>query len=416
MVEDQPPSAEERRVLFVNRYFYPDHSATAQILSDVAQYLSHSGFRVCVITSRTLYTDSSKRLENKETWEGVSITRVATTRFGRGQLLGRALDYLTFYIASFFSVLMHVRRGDLVISKTDPPLIGITVGLAARIKGARTGNWFQDVYPEVAEASGMTLPAPGVRLLKWARRRSIERAAINVAIGEIMADRLKVETTASVPIKVIHNFSDDTVLLPDPPGWKDLRQEWGFKESDFVVGYSGNLGRAHDVETVLSAADELRGHQRIKFVFVGGGYHRAMLENACTERELTNVSFRPYQSRDRIAQSLSVPDLHWISLRPEFEGLIVPSKLYGVAAVGRPVLMIGARDGEIGRLISKYSFGETIVPGDVGAATLEIARLSLSPHRVRVMGHRARDFVDSAYSRQASLERWREMLLDMFDP
>lgn len=403
-------SKKSLRVVFVNRFFYPDHSATAQILSDVAQYLSQEGFNVRVITSRLLYSDPSRQLEKVESWEGVTINRVSTTRFGRSSLIGRALDYLTFYLSSFLSVLKHAGNGDIVISKTDPPLIGTTVGLAARIKGARTGNWFQDVYPEVAEASGMKLPVVGMRLLKWMRRRSIDKAAINIAIGDLMAKKLMRESKAPAKIRVIPNFADDVSLQPDPPGWRDLRKEWGFRDSDFVVGYSGNLGRAHDVQTILGAAEAMRDNARIKFLFVGGGHQRAVVEDACAERGLTNIYFRSYQPRERIALSLSVPDIHWISLKPAFQGLIVPSKLYGIAAVGRPVLMIGARDGEIGRLVEKFGFGTTVMPGDVEAAVSEITRLSLAPEDLREMKQHAREFVDSVASRRSSFEAWRDAL------
>ena len=408
-------SKKSLRVVFVNRFFYPDHSATAQILSDVAQYLSQEGFSVRVITSRLLYSDPSRQLEKVETWEGVTINRVSTTCFGRSSLIGRALDYLTFYLSSFFSVLKHARDGDMVIAKTDPPLIGTTVGLAARIKGARTGNWFQDVYPEVAEATGMKLPSIGMHLLKWMRGRSIDKAAINIAIGDLMAEKLMRERAAPEKIKVIPNFADDISLQPNPSGWQDLRKEWGFSECDFVVGYSGNLGRAHDVETILGAAEALRDDARIKFLFVGGGHQRRVVEDACAERDLTNMYFRPYEPRDRIALSLSVPDIHWISLKPAFEGLIVPSKLYGIAAVGRPVLMIGARDGEIGRLVEKFGFGITVMPGDVEAAVSEITRLSLAAEGLHEMKQHAREFVDRAASRRSSLVVWRDALIELAD-
>ncbi|QYJ00048.1 glycosyltransferase family 4 protein [Thalassovita mediterranea] len=399
-------------IIFVNRFFWPDHSATAQILTDVAQHLAQSDFRVRIITSRMLYSDPGQVLTKTENWEGVEVSRVWTTRFGRSNMLGRALDYLTFYASAFFSVLRHADKNSIVISKTDPPLIGIPIGYAARLKGAQRGNWFQDVYPEVAEASGMKLPSIVFRLLKWMRRRSIDKAAINVAIGDLMAAKLKREIAPS-NITVIPNFADDASLHPDPLGWLNLRKGWGFSDSDFVVGYSGNLGRAHDVQTLLGAAECLQDDPCIKFLLVGGGHQRQLVEDACAARGLSKVFFRPYQPRDSIALSLSVPDLHWISLKPAFEGLIVPSKLYGIAAVGRPVLMIGARDGEVAQLLEKYGFGTTVIPGDVEAAVSEISRLSLASESLREMKQNAREFVDIAASRKSALTAWRDKLLEL---
>lgn len=405
---NQPPD-----IIFVNRFFWPDHSATAQILSDVAQHLAQSGFRVRITTSRMLYSEPSQVLAKTENWEGVEVSRIWTTRFGRPNLLGRALDYLTFYASAFFSVLRHADKNSIVISKTDPPLIGVPIGLAARLKRAKRGNWFQDIYPEVAVASGMKLPSFVFRLLKWMRRRSIDKGAINVAIGDLMAAKLKRETAPS-KITVIPNFADDKALNPDPSGWRNLRKGWGFSDSDFVVGYSGNLGRAHDVQTLLGAAECLQDDARIKFLFVGGGHQRRLVEDACAQRGLSKIYFRPYQPRDSIALSLSVPDLHWISLKPAFEGLIVPSKLYGIAAVGRPVLMIGSRDGEIAQLVEKYGFGSTVMPGDVKAAVSEISRLSLPSESLREMKQNARNFVDTAASRKSSVTAWQDALNELF--
>lgn len=400
-------------IIFVNRFFWPDHSATAQILSDVAQHLAQSGFRVRIITSRMLYSDPSQVLKKTENWEGVKVSRVWTTRFGRSNLLGRALDYLTFYTSAFFSLLRHADKNSIIVAKTDPPLIGIPVGFAARLKGAKQGNWFQDVYPEIAEAYGLKLGWPLANILRWCRNRSIQRAAINVAIGRRMADFLQADAKPSRPIDIIHNFSDDDAVRPNAEGVEELREAWGFDPDDFVVGYSGNLGRAHDTVTILEAAELLRNQPRIKFLFVGGGQQRTFVEEAVAKRALKSVVVRDYQPRNQLSISLSVPDLHWISLKQEFEGLIMPSKLYGIAAVGRPVLMIGARDGEIAQLVEKYGFGTTVIPGDVEAAVSEISRLYLASESLREMKQNAREFVDIAASRKSALTAWQDALLEL---
>ncbi|RIJ29206.1 glycosyltransferase family 4 protein [Henriciella algicola] len=399
-------------IIFVNRFFWPDHSATAQILSDVAQHLAQSGFHVRIITSRMLYSDPSQVLTQTENWKGVEVSRVWTARFGRSNLMGRAIDYLTFYVAAFFAILHHARKNSIVISKTDPPLIGVPIGLAARLKRAKRGNWFQDVYPEIAEAYGLKLVWPLVNILRWCRNRSIRKAAINVAIGDRMAAFLQTDAKPSRPIDVIHNFSDDDAVQPNAKGVEELRAAWGFDPEDFVVGYSGNLGRAHDTDTILEAAELLRDQPRIKFLFVGGGQQRVFVEEAAANRALRNIVFRAYQPRDQLAASLGVPDLHWISLKQEFEGLILPSKLYGIAAVGRPVLMIGSRDGEISRLIFEFSFGASVEAGEAQELANEIVRFSGMPKRGKDMGVRARQFLDTSSSKGAAMERWRNVLME----
>lgn len=401
----------QSRIIFVNRFFHPDHSATAQILSDVAEALARTRSDVQVITSRLSYDGGDGVFARREAWNNVDIVRIATTRFGRGNLLGRALDYLSFYISAVFSLLYRVRRGDLVVIKTDPPLLSIPLGLAVRLKAGRQINWLQDIYPDVAEKLGVGFAGgPLGRILKWLRNRSFRRADMNVVIGERMREYLLAHDVPSEKIAVIHNFVDDVSITPLADAPNPVREAWGFTGNDFIIGYSGNLGRAHDIETVLAAAGHLSDHTHIKFLFVGGGHLRENLQKQAEQRGLNNLVLKPYQPRDQLRYSLAVADLHWVSLLPELEGLIVPSKLYGIAAAGRPVLMIGDPDGEIGRLAERHDFGTAIRPSEHEVLADYVLELSRDPARLTAMGGSARSFLDVAATRQAAFDAWSELL------
>ena len=143
------------RLIFLNRYFYPDHSASSQILSDLAFHLATIGKEVHVVTSRQLYDDHRARLPAEEIVRGVHIHRIPTTRFGRSTLLGRSLDYLSFYASMWRYTRALARQNDILIAKTDPPLISVLAMLAARHRGAHLVNWLQDIYPEVAMQLGV---------------------------------------------------------------------------------------------------------------------------------------------------------------------------------------------------------------------------------------------------------------------
>ena len=137
-----PESArsDRMRLVFVNRFYAPDLSATSQILTDVAEMLVASGYQVTVFTSGISY-DGRERFRNRETINDVDVRRIWTTRFGRSSTLGRAIDYLTFYGSAFFVLLFRVSRRDLLIVKTDPPMLSIPVGIITRIKHLKTVNW-----------------------------------------------------------------------------------------------------------------------------------------------------------------------------------------------------------------------------------------------------------------------------------
>jgi glycosyltransferase involved in cell wall biosynthesis len=400
----------KRRLIFCNRYFHPDHSATSQMLSDLAFALAAHGHTVHVVTSRLRYDDPSVPLPERETIKGVEVHRVRTTGFGRGHLGGRALDYLSFYLAATLRLLRLVRAGDLVVAKTDPPLIAVPAGWVAGWRRARLVNWLQDLFPEVAGALGMDLGKGAVgSLLVWLRTRSLQVAAVNVAIGEGMRGRLLELGVAPARLAVVHNWADDERIRPLAAAANPLRREWGLGDK-FVVGYSGNLGRAHEFETLLAAAERLREQDDIVFLFIGGGASMEGLRAEAKRRGTLNLTFRPYQPAERLAESLTLPDLHLVVLRPEMEGLIVPSKFYGIAAAGRPTVFVGSPDGEIAGVLSAGQAGLAVSQGNGAGLANAILRLRDDRDLREGMGRHARRLCDERFSRRAALKHWEEVL------
>ncbi|KCZ47249.1 glycosyltransferase family 4 protein [Hyphomonas sp. CY54-11-8] len=412
MIDPSPVPA--RRIFFVNRFAWPDHSATSQILTQVSEALADQGHEVHIITSRARYSGGGEDLAPHESSRSVRIHRTWTSRFGRSNLAGRVLDYLSFYGSSFFSVMKRTRRGDLVIAKTDPPLLGISIGLAAGLKGASRANWLQDLYPEVAAELGVSLArGPIGRGLKALRNHSLNKSDLIITIGSRMKEGIISEGISADRIAILPNFARDDEMSPSPPGTADLRREWGFDQDDFIIGYSGNLGRAHDHETLLDAAGTLHQDKGIKFLFVGGGHANTIIEEAAWKRNLRSFSFRPYQPESRLAQSLSVPDVHWVSLKPSLEGLIVPSKFYGIAAVARPVIMIGDPEGEIGRIVKAADSGAVFAPGDWRGLAAFLEELKQDPDQRYRLGQNARAWLDANASRQAIFRKWADTLSSM---
>jgi glycosyltransferase involved in cell wall biosynthesis len=400
-----------KRIIFLNRFFHPDHSATSQILSDLAFHLAGCGHEVRVVTSRQRYDDPRAELPETETIRGVEVHRLATTRFGRSALFGRGLDYLSFYVAMKRAVRSLARRGDILVAKTDPPLLCVPAMQAARRGSLHLVNWLQDLYPEVAVELGVPLlrgPAAGV--LAGLRDASLRAAAANVVVGRRMADRVRARGVAADRIHVIANWCDDEKIRPIADADNPLRRAWGL-EDRFVVGYSGNLGRAHELDTVLGAAERLRNEPRILFLLVGGGHRFDELARRVAERGLDrSFRFIPYQKDELLGFSLSVPDVHWISLPRALEGLIFPSKLYGVAAVARPVIAIAAPDGEPADLVRANDCGYVIAPGDSQALAALLMRLADGEADLAAMGRRARAMLEAQFSRRMALERWRRLI------
>ncbi|MEX2080050.1 MAG: glycosyltransferase family 4 protein, partial [Dehalococcoidia bacterium] len=234
------------KVVVVNRFFYPDVAATGQFAADLAFDLAEAGHEVHVVTSRLAY-DGGPGYPAEETVHGVRVNRVWTSRYGRGSLPGRMLDYASFYVSSTWRLLRLLRTGDIVIAMTDPPLLSVCAAWAARWRGARLVNWVQDLFPEVAAALGF--PALGGILgvpLRAMRDRSLRFAVMNVALGERMAAWLRQRGGEGCKVRVIHNWADGALIRPTELHENRLRSEWALADR-FVVGYSGNMGRAHDI-------------------------------------------------------------------------------------------------------------------------------------------------------------------------
>lgn len=396
------------KLVFFNRYYWPDRSATSQLLTDLATALAAGGREVLVVAGDREQDPARPRLPRSEQDRGVRIRRLRATACARFGLAGRALDDLAFYVAAAWFALWYVARGDVVVAKTDPPLLGVALLPAIRLKRAVLVNWLQDLYPEVAEALGVLRPSPLTALLRWMRNRALRTARMNVAIGERMGRRVAAIAGAERTC-VIHNGSPPLATTPVPAADNPYRQQLGLRD-EVVFMYSGNLGRAHRFEALLAAGERLRERRDIRFLIVGDGPQRAAVEAAARERGLGNWTFLPLQPRERLADALGAADVHLVSLEPRLEGLIVPSKVYGVLAAGRPCIFIGAPDGEVAELLRAHDCGITVDPADPAALRVAIERLAGdAPVRAR-LGANARRGSEERWPPGAPAQRWRAVL------
>jgi colanic acid biosynthesis glycosyl transferase WcaI len=377
------------------------------MLGDLAFHLTARGHEVTVITSRQLYQDPHARLAEREKVAGVEVFRVGSTSFGRGSLPGRALDYLTFYLSAAFALWRAARADVTVVAKTDPPLLSVPAALVCALRGARLVNWLQDLFPEVAQAAGARFAM--VRVLAWLRDRSLAHAACNVVLGERMAARLRARGLPDERIAVIANWADGEAIKPVEHAANPLRRDWGLAES-FVAAYSGNMGRVHEFETILDAAKRLKQDAGVRFLLIGDGRWRPWIEDKVRGERLESVLLKPYQPREKLSLSLGIGDVHLVSLQPRMEGLVVPSKFYGIAAAGRPVIYVGDPDGEIPRILVRHDIGIAVRPGDVGGLVAALVELRANPHKRLAMGARARALFEAEYDKPIALAKWDMML------
>jgi colanic acid biosynthesis glycosyl transferase WcaI len=403
-------TAARARLIFVNRFFAPDQSATSQMLTDLAGGLARRGFDVHVICCAQLLDDPQARLVRTERLAGVTVHRIATTRFGRHRLVGRAIDYTSFYISCAFKLLKMLRRQDIVIAKTDPPLVSLVCAMAVKLHGAALVNWQQDVFPEIASLLGSN-PVPRWldALLRRGRDASLRAAKMNVVIGSRMLQYFVRSGIPAAQLCVIENWADAEMVVPKLPSASALRARLGLIDR-FVVGYSGNLGRAHEFDTLLGAAKALESDPVFAFLIIGGGAKIPGFKQAVADCGLNNVCFLPYQPRNELADSLAAADVHVTSLLPSLEGFVVPSKFYGILAAGRPVVFIGDPDGELSRIIQASQCGLVVKVAAGEELAMQLGRLRAAPSLCAAMGGRARELLDEKYASRTGVEKWFALL------
>ena len=381
------------RICFFNRSYWPDQAATGQLLTELAEDLvSRHGCDVTVVAGRPLHAarDHRGRLAGveREARNGVAILRANGTRFRPQRFAGRAANYLT-YFGSAALAGVNIGRPDVVVSLTDPPILGLAARWAARHAGARFVFLCEDIFPEVAALLEDFHNALLNRTLDRINRFLLRDADAIVALGDRMRRRLVEEKGADASrVSIIHNWADCEAITP---GAKDnaFAREHGLADR-FVLMHSGNIGMSQNLDVLVDAASRLTSKERIVVAIVGDGTKREALAADAARRGLTNVRFFPYTPKERLHESFAAADAFLVALKPGIEGYVVPSKVYGILAAGRPYIAALDPSAEAAGIVREFGCGLLATPGDPEALAAAIAAMHDDPTATRLMGQRAR--------------------------
>ena len=390
------------RILVLNQYYWPGVEATAHLLSELCGALADE-FDITVVTGRV---DDGEVL-GRSRRGGVEIRRVRSTAYDRSRLSLRATNYLTYLAGSLLEGL-RAEPPDLVLCMTDPPVIADVALVVARRFGVPLVVVSQDVFPEVAvELKRLENPLL-VGALRLAIRFYLQRADQVVAIGETMRLRLQAKGAPADRIVVIPNWVDTSTLAPQPRD-NPWAREYGF-ERRFVVMHSGNIGHAQDLDALIRAGTFLRDLERLRIALIGGGARREELKALARRLEVDSVQFIGYQPRDVLPQSLSAADLHVVGLARGLSGYVVPSRLYGILSVGRPVIVAADGDSETAQVVERAGCGVVVPPGRPELLAAAIRRAYDGELDLEAMGRRGREYVTADADRRVAVGRYRALL------
>jgi colanic acid biosynthesis glycosyl transferase WcaI len=400
------------KVCFFNRSYWPDQAATGQFLTELAEDLvSRYGTEVTVVAGRALNASraeaaSGLSLVSREWHEGVDIRRANGSRLRQGRFVARAANYVS-YFAAATAASFNVGRPDIVVSLTDPPIVGLAALWTARRTGARFVFLCEDIFPEVATLLEDFHNSAVNATLDRVNRYLLRHADAIVALGDRMRRRLIEEKGADpARVHVIHNWADCDAIVPGP---KDnaFSREHGLADR-FVLMHSGNVGLSQNLDVLIEAADRLRSKERLTIAIVGDGSKRASLEAMVASRGLTNVRFLPYQPKALLHDSFATADAFLVALKSGIEGFIVPSKVYGILAAGRPYVAATDPSSEAAQIARESGCGLVAAPGDPAALAEAIATLYEDPAMTRDMGTRAR-LVARQYDRKVAVESYHQL-------
>ena len=406
------------RVCFFNRSYAPDLTATGQLLTELAEDLVQvGGHEVWVVAGPPLSPGAGSsaravgwKLFTRETQNGVRIVRARGTTFRPSRLAGRVANYLSYFLSACVAA-VRLPRPDVVVALTDPPIIGLAALLAARRGRARFVFLCQDVFPEVTSVVEHWKSDVVTRILDQVSRFLVRRADRIVAVGETMRDRLVAGKGADpAKVAVIHNWADAAAITP---GEKDnpFATAQGL-DRRFVVMHSGNVGLSQDLGTLLDAAERLRDYEDLVVVVVGDGTGRARLEAQARARGLENVRFLPYQPREGLRNSFASADVFVVSLKSGLAGYIVPSKLYGILAAGRPYVAAVEESSEVAAITRRHECGLLARVGDGRDMTEKILALYRDRALARDLGARGREAARH-YDRPVQVRAYERLLLEM---
>ncbi|MFC2106173.1 glycosyltransferase family 4 protein [Candidatus Bipolaricaulota bacterium] len=397
----------------MTQHYRPETAATGQLLTDLSTGLAREGFRVTVYAAQPSY-GTRVRQPRREVRDDVHIRRVFSTRLGRHRAVFRLADAGTFCVSLIFRLLFMRRMPLLIVS--NPPFLMWVGWMLSLLRGYPYTLLIHDVYPDVAIRLGVVAEnGVAVQLWRWLNEKAYRRSKRIITLGERMEERLAQHRgVAQEKMRVIHNWADSCFIRPLPKCENPFVQEQGLS-GKLVVLYSGNMGRSHDLETLVEAANRLRDNREILFLFIGDGAKKGKLVDRARELDLPNVRFLPYQPVDRLPYTIPTGDIGVVTLEQGTEGLSVPSKLYTYLAAGSAVLALLGEGSEVADIVEQFDCGVRVTQGDVEGVVRSLERWCEDRCLLDGQKANARECLMEMFTRQRAIKQYVELLEDLGD-
>ena len=394
--------------VFLNQYYPPDLAPTGVMLRDVAEEMVARGNRVTILCSRGGYSGKGAEEQDSNSSVQVEVVRVPTFRFGRQSLIGKLCDYASFYLFAFLRAFMVKGKPTCYVAMTTPPYLGVLARLVSKFRGAGHAHWVMDLYPDVMVAHGILKEGSFKQLILCSLSRwgfGGKRNQGTVSLGPDMAEKIMTGHGVSL-CEVIPLWSGIELDQSTEEMGQSLRTKRGWEEKTVFL-YSGNMGLGHRLGEFLCLAKENAQNSKVHFAFYGGGKRRKEVEEVLLQDDCLSIELGDYVPEEQLAGHLLSADVHLASLEPSWDGCMVPSKIQGVMASGRPVIFIGSETCSIGQWILESGGGWVVPPEDVDSLHQAILEAQDEGERRR-RGAAALRFSKKMFSKEANAKRYAE--------
>ena len=410
----------KKKLLIYAHYFYPDVASTGQILTELAEGLKDDFdiTVICVVPSYNGAVDEKYKLKRiyKEEYNGIKLLRVRVPEFQKGNKISRIKNLLAYFFNSLIATL-KIEKQDYIFTISQPPILGGVIGVFGKVlKGGKLIYNIQDFNPEQTIAVGYVKNKLILNIVMFVDKFSCKVSDKIILVGRDMQVTLKNRfRNKKIPKNaLINNWINEKEIYPldeDHPKIISFKEKYNLKDK-YVIMYSGNIGLYYDLENIIKVIGKFKNRQDVIFAFIGDGTVKSKLEDYKIDNSLDNVVFIPYQDKADLIYSLNSADIHWVVNAKGIKGVSVPSKLYGVMAVAKPVLGVLDEGSEARLIVEQSNCGICIEPGNYEEIQKQIEYIIQNKDYIKYLGFNGRKYLEQNLTKDVSINRYKEEILN----
>lgn len=386
------------KLLIITNYYPPDYAATGQLIQELAQKLGENGLEVNIFTGQPGYAFTKALAPAKEEIYPLRIRRSRSSKIVPQRIRGKAINGILFFLRSIVHIIRNSSESNLLLITSAPPFLPIVGYMGKLFWNLPYICLVYDLYPDVVVALKV-LPEKHLLIKFWNKINYLvwDNAKKIIVISDTMKDRILAKyPELNSKIVVIPNWGNPDTIKPIPKAENWFAQKYDLVK-EFVVLYSGNFGRCHELDIILEAAKLLKD-KPIKFLFIGAGAKLSTCQEKVKTNNLNNCLFLPFQDKEVLPYSLTSCDLGLVTVAENLEGIIAPSKLYGILAAAKPVAVICESHSYLKEFIKNSQCGQTFNYNEAEKLANFIESLSSNPDLSSKMGQRGREYLKSHFT------------------